>query len=181
MRGVCRGRRRARRAAPRWPPPGGGGGLGGGARREGPVGHDRFGHGRIGEQAGEHLGDGGAGVETHPDHLEIERTFETDAESSTPSRPINRRARAGDSFDTVAARSYHPAMGPLVSRLPRTPFDPGEFAGAPPPGGPPADLEPEPPLGRMPVAGLPRRSPAGLMGALVILWIVVVFARAGAA
>src|SRR3989304_6155512 len=79
-------------------------------------------------------GGGGAGVETHRDHLEIERTFETDAESSTPSRPVNRRARAGDSFDTVAARSYHPPMGPPLSRLPPTPRGP---APAPPvrPGG----------------------------------------------
>lgn len=69
-------------------------------------------------------------------------------------------------------------MGPLASRLPRTPFDPAEFIGAPLPEGPPADPEPEPPLGRMPVAGLSRRSLAGLVGALVILWIVIVFARA---
>ena len=77
-------------------------------------------------------------------------------------------------------------MGPLVSRLPRTPFEPlevvdGRPAEAQQPGaepGPPSGAEPGPPLGRLPVAGFSRRSLAGLLSALVVLWIVVVFARA---
>lgn len=69
-------------------------------------------------------------------------------------------------------------MGPLVSRLPRTPFEPFVLDDGPPPLDPTPEGELGPPLGRMPVAGLSRRSLAGLMVALVLLWIVVVFAGA---
>lgn len=69
-------------------------------------------------------------------------------------------------------------MGPLVSRLPRTPFAPLGLDDGPPPLDPTPEAETGPPLGRMPVAGLSRRSLAGLLVALVLLWIVVVFARA---
>ena len=87
----------------------------------------------------------------------------------------------------LAARSYHPPMGLVVSRVPRSPLGSPEPAEpptgsarrttSPPPGDPPRARSAGP-AGRMPVAGLSRRSLAIVVGAIVVAWIVFVFARA---
>jgi len=76
----------------------------------------------------------------------------------------------------------------VVSRVPRSPLGgpepaeppPGSVApdGDPSPNGDPGAPDPRGPLGRMPVAGLSRRSFAVVVGAVVVAWIVFVFARA---
>ena len=87
----------------------------------------------------------------------------------------------------LAARSYHPAMGMVISRVPRTALGSPEPAAAPDGGGLSEDVpqkadpptpDPRGPLGRMPVAGFSRRSLAIAVGVVVVAWIVFVFARA---
>lgn len=79
-------------------------------------------------------------------------------------------------------------MSMAVRRVRRSPFPTREPVEAPDPSDPsappePSDGSPEAPdprgpLGRMPVAGLSRRSVAFLIGAIVVAWIVFIFARA---
>jgi hypothetical protein len=76
----------------------------------------------------------------------------------------------------------------VASRVPRTtlgapepspvPPDAAPPASSDPPGGDPEAPDPRGPLGRMPVAGFSRRNLAVVVGAIVVAWIVFVFARA---
>jgi hypothetical protein len=80
----------------------------------------------------------------------------------------------------VLSRLRRPLDVPAPEGPPAT-DEPGPTPSATPPGQPdeaPNTPDPRGPLGRMPVAGLSRRSLAFVLGAIVVAWIVFVFARA---